>query len=71
MLSQSPFSSLYSPGRSAVSSKWRFKAGYNVPLINDDLPEPLTPVTTVKAFKGISMSIPLRLFIRAPVSRID
>src|SRR5581483_4157494 len=31
-----------------------------------DLPEPLTPVTTVSAFSGISMSIFLRLFCFAP-----
>src|SRR6266850_4200491 len=31
-----------------------------------DLPEPLTPVTTVRALRGISISRSLRLFCLAP-----
>ena len=32
-----------------------------------DLPEPDTPVTTVKTLRGKSTSMPLRLFSRAPL----
>src|SRR2546421_12180673 len=37
----------------------------------EDLPEPLTPVTTVMALCGISTPIFLRLWTRAPRTRID
>src|SRR2546425_741381 len=37
----------------------------------EDLPEPLTPVTTVMALCGISTLIFLRLWTRAPRTRID
>ena len=41
-----------------------------MPLISDDFPEPLTPVTTVNTFKGNKALTPRRLFMRAPVSSI-
>src|SRR5215467_10594360 len=37
----------------------------------DDLPEPETPVTTVSALWGISKSMFLRLWTRAPRTTID
>src|ERR1700694_1628501 len=37
----------------------------------EDLPEPLTPVTTVMALCGISTLIFLRLWTRAPRTRMD
>src|SRR5260370_31072431 len=37
----------------------------------EDLPEPLTPVTTVMALCGISTLICLRLWTRAPRTRMD
>ena len=63
---QSPPKAEYSPGGSATSLRCLFRAGYRIPLISDDLPEPLTPVTTVSTFSGIFTSIPRRLFILAP-----
>ena len=33
---------------------------------SEDLPEPLTPVTTVRALCGMSTSMDLRLWVRAP-----
>ena len=41
-----------------------------VPKTSDDLPEPLTPVKTVSRRFGISTSTFLRLFSRAPTTRI-
>ena len=65
---QSPSSAVYSPGASATSSKCRFKAGYKMPLIRLDFPEPDTPVTQLNTLSGNFTSMPRRLFIRAPFS---
>ena len=44
-------------------------AGYSVLVINDDLPEPETPVTHTSMPSGISTSMFFRLFSRAPTMR--
>ena len=41
-----------------------------VPNTSDDLPEPLTPVKTVSRRLGISTDTFLRLFSRAPTTRM-
>ena len=60
----------YSPGKSATSFILRFNAGYRMPLTKLDLPEPETPVTAVRTFKGKRASTPFRLFMRQPFSRM-
>ena len=64
--STSPANLSKSPGASHASPMCLFSAGYNIPLISEDLPEPLTPVTTVITFRGIVTLTPRRLFILAP-----
>ncbi len=41
-------------------------SAYTVSKASEDLPEPLTPLTTVRALCGMSTSMPLRLWVRAP-----
>src|SRR5262245_9457791 len=57
------------------ASSRRWPSAYTVSNASDDLPEPLTPVTTTSLSRGISTSTPFRLFSRAPrisiVVRID
>ena len=63
----SPVIELKSPGASQTSPSVLFIAGYRMPLISDDLPEPLTPVTTVMTLSGMVAFTPRRLFMRAPL----
>src|SRR5262245_13655972 len=48
------------------ASKRRCPSAYSVSNASDDLPEPLTPVTTTSLSRGISTSTFCRLFSRAP-----
>src|SRR5579875_1617914 len=49
-----------------LSTYRRWPSAYTVSNASELLPEPDTPLTTVKALCGISTSIPLRLWVRAP-----
>ena len=42
-------------------ARWSVRAGTRVSMIKEDFPEPLTPVTTVRAPVGRSRSTPFRL----------
>src|SRR5262245_25674555 len=48
------------------ASNRRCPSAYTVSKASDDLPDPLTPVTTISLSRGISTSTFFRLFSRAP-----
>jgi hypothetical protein len=51
----------------AMESKYlRCASAKIVPKAIEDFPEPDTPVKTTNAFRGMSTSIPRKLFCRAP-----
>ena len=50
---------------------WLERAGYKMSMINEDLPDPDTPVTAVKMPRGKDTSIFFKLWWVAPVIFID
>lgn len=49
----------------------RCPSAYKVSNAKDDFPEPESPVITISLSRGISMSMFLRLFTRAPFTNIE
>ena len=50
-----------------LSTYLRWPSAYSVSKAKEDLPEPLTPVTTINLLRGILMSMFFRLLTRAPL----
>src|SRR6478672_380675 len=65
-----PSSDRWVPTRRSHSPFARLMAAYRTSCTSVDLPEPLTPVTQVSVFRGMSISTSLRLCSVAPRSLI-
>ena len=70
MMNSPPSSFLNAPTRFSEPPFARLIAAYSTSWTSVDLPEPLTPVTTVSVLSGMLTSMSLRLCSVAPSSRI-
>ena len=67
--SSTPSMASWEPTRFSQAPFARLTAAYITSCTSVDLPEPLTPVTQVSMFSGISTSMPFRLCSAAPRTR--